>query len=155
MLTESNEEAIKMGENDQVNVVVREREHDKWYSDIIYYMKNPACLNHLVDHKRRSLRLKSMKYRFTQYGLEWKNLDGVIPRCVNKDEVDMLTNELHSKYCDGHFASSTISHNILRVSYYWPTLFIDTHRYVRSCQPCQLFCRQTMIAYLVFEVGRC
>jgi hypothetical protein len=35
MLAESNEEAIQMGENEQVNVV-SEVEHDEWYSDIIY-----------------------------------------------------------------------------------------------------------------------
>jgi hypothetical protein len=43
MLTESNEEAIRMGENDQVNVVLSELEHDEWYSDIVYYLKNLSC----------------------------------------------------------------------------------------------------------------
>jgi hypothetical protein len=33
----------------------------------------------------------------------------------------------------------TTSHNILRVGYYWPTLFVDTHCYVKACQPCQFF----------------
>jgi phenylpyruvate tautomerase PptA (4-oxalocrotonate tautomerase family) len=32
MLTKSNEETIRMGENDQVNVVLNELEHDEWYS---------------------------------------------------------------------------------------------------------------------------
>jgi hypothetical protein len=82
MLIESNEEAIKMGENDQVNVVLSEFEHDEWYSDIIYYLKNISCLDHLVDHKRISLRLKSMKYFLTQDGMGWKNHDGIILRCV-------------------------------------------------------------------------
>ena len=35
MLTESNEEPIKMGENEQVNMVVSELEHEEWYSNII------------------------------------------------------------------------------------------------------------------------
>jgi hypothetical protein len=86
MLTESNEEAIRMDENDQVNVVLSELEHDEWYSDIVYL----SCPDHLVDHKRRDLRLKAMKYFLTQDGLSWKNLNGVILRCVNKDEVDRI-----------------------------------------------------------------
>jgi hypothetical protein len=49
MLTERNEEAIQMGENEQVNVVVSELEHDEWYSDIIYYLRNLSCPDHLVD----------------------------------------------------------------------------------------------------------
>jgi hypothetical protein len=47
--------------------------------------------------------------------------------------------ELHSGYCGGHFVAHTTTHKILRDKYYWPTLFVDTHRYVLSCQPCQYF----------------
>jgi hypothetical protein len=40
MLTESNQVAIQMGESEKINVMISELEHDKWYSDIIYYLKN-------------------------------------------------------------------------------------------------------------------
>ena len=52
ILTESNQEAIQMGESEQINVAVNELEHDQWYSDIIYYLKNLSCPDHLVDYKR-------------------------------------------------------------------------------------------------------
>jgi hypothetical protein len=54
MLTGSNQQAIQTGENEQVNVTVSELEHDEWYSDIVYYLKNFPCPEHLVDHKRRA-----------------------------------------------------------------------------------------------------
>jgi hypothetical protein len=123
MLTESNEESIQMGENDQINVIVSELEHDEWYADIIYYLKNLSCPDHLVDHKRRALKLKAMKYCLTQDGLGWKNPDGIILRCVNKDEADQLIKELHSGYCGGHFASRTTTHKILRAGYYLAYIF--------------------------------
>jgi hypothetical protein len=44
MLTENNQEAIQMGESEQINVVVSKLEHDEWYSDIIHYLKNFSCL---------------------------------------------------------------------------------------------------------------
>jgi hypothetical protein len=47
--------------------------------------------------------------------------------------------ELHAGNCGGHFAACTTAHDILRAEYYWPTIFSDTHQYVRSCQPFQLF----------------
>jgi hypothetical protein len=50
-----------MGESEQINVVVIELEHDEWYSDIIYYLENLSCPYHLMDYKRRALRLKDMK----------------------------------------------------------------------------------------------
>jgi ribonuclease HI/transposase InsO family protein len=144
MLTESNQEAIQIGESEQanseqVNVITSELEHDEWYSDIVYYLKNLSCPDHLVDHKRRALRLKAMKYCLTEDGLGWKNPDGVILRCVNKDESKKILKELHSGYCGGHFAARTTAHKILRAGYYWPTLFSDAYQHVRSCQPCQFF----------------
>jgi hypothetical protein len=139
MLTESNQEAIQMGESEQINVMISELEHDEWYSDIVYYLKNLSCPDHLVDYKRRALRLKAMKYCLTEDGLGWRNPDRVIRRCVNKEEAKKLLEELHSRYCGGHFAARTTAHKILRVGYYWPTLFFDTHKHVRSCQPCQYF----------------
>jgi hypothetical protein len=96
MLTESNQEAIQKGESEQVNVVVSELEHDEWYSDIVYYLKNLSYPDHLVDYKRRALRLRAMKYCLTEDGLGWRNPDGIILRCVNKEEAKRLLEELHS-----------------------------------------------------------
>lgn len=33
----------------------------EWYKDIIYYLQNLSCPNHLVGHKRRALRLRETK----------------------------------------------------------------------------------------------
>jgi hypothetical protein len=88
MLTERNQEAIQMGESEQINMVVSELEHDEWYSDIIYYLKNFSCPDHLVDYKRRALRLKAMKYYLTENGLGWKDLDGFLLTCVNQEEAN-------------------------------------------------------------------
>jgi hypothetical protein len=65
MLIESNEEVIQMGENDQINVIVSELEHDELYVDIIYYWKNLACPYQLVYQKRTDLKLNSIKYCLT------------------------------------------------------------------------------------------
>ena len=80
-----------------------------------------------------------MKYCLIDDGLGWKDPNKFLLRCVNKDEAEKLLKELHSGYCGGHFAARSTAHKILRAGYYWPTLFADTHRYVRSCQPCQYF----------------
>jgi hypothetical protein len=118
MLIESNQESIKMGEKDQINVVVSEIKNDDWYSDIIYYLKNITCHCHLVDHKRRYLRLKDMNYCLTEDSLGWRNIDGMILKCVNKEEVDKLVVDLHSGYCGYHFVAHTTTHNISRTRYY-------------------------------------
>jgi hypothetical protein len=83
MLTESDQETIQLGVNEQINLVVSELEHDEWYFDIIYYLKNLSCPDHLVGYKRRALRLKAMEYYLTENGLGWKHPHGVLLRCVN------------------------------------------------------------------------
>jgi len=123
-------------------------------SNILYYLENLSLLDHLVYHKRRDLRLKDMKYFLTQNGINWKDPDGVILTCI-KDETDKLIKELHSSYCSNHFVSCTTVHKILRVGYYWTTLFTDTHFYVRSCQPCQFFSRKQRLFSLPFETNHC
>jgi hypothetical protein len=133
MMTKSNQEAIEVGQKEQVNIVVSEIENNEWYSDIIYYLKNLTCPDHLVEHKIRALRLKAMKYCLIEEGLGWRNPDGVILRCVDKEEVDKLVTKLHAGHCGGHFAARTTTHKILRAGYYWPTIFSDTHQYVRAC----------------------
>jgi len=116
-----------MGQSEQINAVVSELEHDEWYSNIVYYLKNLPCFDHLVEYKRRALRLKAMKYCLTEDGLGWKIHDGVLLRCVNQEEAKKLLEELHSGYGGGHFTARTTAHKILRVGYYWPTFFFDSH----------------------------
>jgi hypothetical protein len=80
-----------------------------------------------VEQKIRDLRPKAMKYFLIENDLRWRNPDGVILRCVNKEEVDKLLTDLHAGHCCGHFAACITAHNILRVGYYWPTIFFNTH----------------------------
>jgi len=137
IITEGNQQSIELGKKEQVNII--KGENDKWYLDIIYYLKKLMCPKHLVYHKRTTLILKSMKYCLTREGLGWRNSDGVILICVNKEEANKLISELHSRYCGGHFIARTTTHKISRAGYYCPTIFFNTHRYARSCQPCQYF----------------
>jgi hypothetical protein len=41
--------------------------------------------------------------------------------------------ELHDDPTGGHFAGETTTNKILRVGYYWPTLFRDAHVYAEKC----------------------
>ena len=80
-----------------------------------------------------------MNYFLIEYSLGWRNPDGVILRCVNKEEADKLVVDHHLGYYGGHFVAHTSAHKILIVGYYWPTIFFDMHQYIKSCQPFQLF----------------
>jgi hypothetical protein len=42
--------------------VLDKLEQHEWYADIIYYLKNLTCHDHLVDYKRRVLSLKASNF---------------------------------------------------------------------------------------------
>jgi hypothetical protein len=97
---------------------------------------------------KEDLRLKISRYCLIQGGLGWRNTDGLVLRCVDEDESQTLLIELHVGFCGGHYATRTIMHKILRAGYYWPTLYADIHRFVRSRQPCQRFVgRQHLVTF--------
>ncbi|GLJ40917.1 hypothetical protein SUGI_0846500 [Cryptomeria japonica] len=57
---------------------------------------------------------------------------------ITKLAKQVLT-EMHDGVCGGHYSRKTIAGKIILAGYYCPTLFKDTHAYVRKCDPCQKF----------------
>jgi hypothetical protein len=66
-----------------------------------------------------------------------QNFDGVLMRCLEKDEAEKVLLELHAGEAGGHFGGDTTAHKVLRAGYYWPTLFRDAHALCRKCTICQ------------------
>jgi hypothetical protein len=108
-------------------------EQHQWYADIVFFLSNLTCPSHWIGHKKIALRLKAAKYCIIQDGLEWRNLNGVILRCVDELESKRLLVDSHSGFCGGHFAVKTTVHKILKAGYYWLTIFSDVHKMVRGC----------------------
>ena len=84
------------------------------YLCIIFYVLNLTYSDHLIRHKRRSLRLQTTKYCLKKKGLGWKNPNGLILRCVDEEESRRLLEEFHLGFCGGHFAAKNTSHKIHR-----------------------------------------
>eukprot|EP00253_Pinus_taeda_P032088 PITA_32088 len=84
-------------------------------------------------------------------GLGWRNPEGIVLRCVDDVESKKLISEFHSGFCGGHYAARTTAHKILRAGYYWPSIFSDVHKFVRTCQACQLFTGKQKLAALPLQ----
>lgn len=90
------------------------------------------------DYKRkRAFRLKSNQYQLVNNVFLRRNYDSVLLRGLDKPETEKVLQELHDKPLGWHYSGDTAAHNILHVGYYWPTLFKDTHAYVRKWKICQ------------------
>lgn len=89
--------------------------------------------------KSRSLKLKASKDCIMDNGLYWKDPRGVLLNCLTEDESKEVINDFHKEDCGGHLYWNTTSNKVLRVGYYWPTLFVDIYNVVMSCHECQVF----------------
>jgi transposase InsO family protein len=83
------------------------------------------------------LRLKFASFHLVNGILFCQNFDGVLMRCLEKDEAEKVLLELHAGEAGGHFGGDTTAHKVLRAGYYWPTLFRDAHALCRKCIICQ------------------
>jgi hypothetical protein len=66
------------------------------------------------------------------------NYDGVLLICLKREDANKFLKEIHDGPAGGNFPGNTITHKILRVGYYWPTLFMDSHTYARNCKTYQI-----------------
>ena len=83
------------------------------------------------------LHIKSAAYHIIDGILFRKNYDGVLLKCLEKEDSQKVIIELHDGPAGGHFSGDTIANKILRTRYYWPTLFKDAHAHDSKCDTCQ------------------
>jgi hypothetical protein len=110
---------------------------NSWYDDIKFYLTHGSALCYLDPKNRRALGLKSAPFQLINDILFRKNFDSVLMRCLKRDEAEKVLFELHAGEVGGHFSGDTTTHKVLRVGYYWPTLFKDAHALCRKCIICQ------------------
>jgi hypothetical protein len=113
-------------------------EKESWYENLSYLLHHGTCLENLNPRERRALKLKSVQYRLINSILFYINYDGVLLICIEQDDVGNIMREPHDGPLGGNFVRETMTHKILRASYYWPILFRDTHAYARKCNACQV-----------------
>ena len=71
--------------------------------------------------------------------LFWKDLGGILLRCLDKPEIEGVISKSHEGAYGGQKYWKATTYKILRAGYYWPSLFSDVYQQVRACIPCQKF----------------
>ena len=87
----------------------------------------------------RDLKLKAINFRINDRILFWKNPTRILLRRINQEESAKIMTKFHNSECGGHHYWKTTAHKILRVGYYWPSLFSDVCKFVKICDKCQRF----------------
>ncbi|KAG9445059.1 hypothetical protein H6P81_016399 [Aristolochia fimbriata] len=92
-----------------------------------------------VDLRERvQLRRAAPKYVFINGILYRRSYEGLLLRCLSKQEGSQVLKETHSGICCAHQAGPKLHLQVKRLGYYWPTMLRDAIEMARSCKQCQL-----------------
>jgi hypothetical protein len=111
--------------------------HSPWYADIANYLVAGKLPSHLSYREKKSSVHQSARYSWIGGYLFNTGPDQEIRRCVREDEVYDILKACHDGPCGGHFADKRTAYKILRMGYYWPSIFKDAKKYVKACDSCQ------------------
>ena len=113
--------------------------NSSWYANIVYVLLHLQCPSHLNKKESRSLKLKATKYCLVNKKWHWKDQRGLLLKCLEKSEIELVISESHEGACGGHRYWKATASKILRSGYYWPSLFSYVYKKIRDCILCQKF----------------
>ena len=115
---------------------------DLWYGAIIIYLQTTKFPSNVSKEERRCIRHQAKHYLIINDTLYQRGIDTVLRRCLTHEEAKKVLNDCHSGTCGGHLSGLATTHKILRVGYFWPSLFKDCVEADKKCHPCQFFSRK-------------
>jgi hypothetical protein len=110
-----------------------------WYKDLIHFLQTLQPPTGIDKNKVRDLKLTTIRYYIVDHVLYWKDLVGVLLRCLDLDEANKTMSNFHDILCGGHNCWRNTIYKILRDGYFWPSLFTDVCEKIRACDKCQEF----------------
>ena len=87
----------------------------------------------------RKIRFQAIKYVLLEEDLYYRTIDGVLLKCIDKEEAKVLMGEIHEGVCGSHQSAYKMKWVIRRNEYFWPTMLEDCFTYYRGCQECQKY----------------
>jgi hypothetical protein len=97
---------------------------------------------HLSRDDRRRVRYQAKKYTIVDDTLYHRGIDSILRRCLNHEEAKLVLNDCHKGAYGGHLSGLATTQKILRVGYFWPTIFKDCIEVIKKCHPYQVFTRK-------------
>jgi hypothetical protein len=108
-----------------------------WMSPIKAYLDNqPISYN---DAEIKHITRKSRMYHIIDGVLYKQGTNGMMMKCISKDEGIQLLREIHSGVYGAHLSWHSIVGKTFRHGFYWPTAKDDTMEIITKCKECQFF----------------
>ena len=102
-----------------------ELDGNPWFHDIKRYLETKEYPEDASVTDKKFLRRFSAKFFLSNGTLYKRNHDGVLLRCVDKNEASKIIEEMHEGSFGTHSSGHTMAKKILRAGYYWSTMEND------------------------------
>ena len=106
------------------------------------YLQTFTFLSTLSKDDRRRIQNQSQPYHIIGDTLYPVGVDSILHQCLTVDEYERVLNEIHSSTCGGHLSSYATTQKILRVGYFFPSIFKDCILVVHKFHQCQIYQRK-------------
>ena len=105
-------------------VMVGEEEEPNWmtpYKNFLIWGVLPRD-----ENEARHIKRKANFYVILDGELFRRRLTSPLLKCLNNQQADYVMRELHEGICDLYTRGHSLDTKVVRISYYWPTLRVDT-----------------------------
>ncbi|KAG9446524.1 hypothetical protein H6P81_012652 [Aristolochia fimbriata] len=113
-----------------------QNEVNDWREPILNFIRHDTLQVNLRE--RVQIRRGTPKYVFIHDILYRRSYEGLLLRCLSKEEGSLVLKETHSGICGAHQAGPKLHLQVKRLGYYWPPMLRDAIEMARSCKQCQL-----------------
>nr|CAH67479.1 H0805A05.9 [Oryza sativa] len=111
-----------------------------WIAEIQAYLTDKT----LPEDREGSERVQriSKRYVLIEGTLYRRAANGILLKCIPREQGVELLADIHEGECGAHFASRTLVGKAFRQGFYWPTALNDAVDLVRRCRACQFHAKQ-------------
>ncbi|XP_071708705.1 uncharacterized protein [Rutidosis leptorrhynchoides] len=126
---------VKSIDIDGVSATVEEEEQS-WMTPIVEFLNKGALP--MDSTEARKIKMKAPMYLLDKGILYRKSFLEPHLRCLNPTQVESIIREVHKGMCALHSGHKTVASKIMRLGYYYPSMYRDAAEVIRKCQSCQL-----------------
>ncbi|XP_071699834.1 uncharacterized protein [Rutidosis leptorrhynchoides] len=112
-----------------------EEEQPNWMEPIMQYIRNKVLPNE--KREARLVRERARMYIIQHDILYRKSYCSPMMRCAGPIEAGMIVDEVHNGSYALNSGYKTIAAIIIRMGYFWPSLYRDVAKIVKRCKSCQ------------------
>ncbi|KAJ9561910.1 hypothetical protein OSB04_007070 [Centaurea solstitialis] len=108
-----------------------------WFADIANYLAAGIIPPEMNKNQRKKLFSDAKNYLWDDPFLFKLGADQILRRCIPFEDVPAVLEHCHASAYGGHFGGQRTAAKVLQSGFFWPTLFHDADKFVKSCNECQ------------------